>query len=84
MSGNAKNVTCLFCNAEIKNGKGNSPEPYFAKEDGFCCDECKEFYITPARQGYSDLALERFWMLMFFRHMDEQDLADILRYLDEV
>ena len=77
MSTSTNNVTCLFCGAEIENGKGHNPEPFYEKEDGLCCDECKEFYITPALQGDSDLAYARYSALVALKLKNARSLADL-------
>ncbi len=76
MSTSTNNVTCLFCGAEIENGKGHNPEPFY-EEDGFCCDECNEYFVTPALQGDSDLAYARYSAHVALMLKNAHSLADL-------
>ena len=37
---------CVICGKEFY-GYGNNPEP--VKDHGYCCDECNDKYVIPAR-----------------------------------
>ena len=37
---------CCICGKEFY-GYGNNPEP--VKSEGYCCDDCNEKYVVPAR-----------------------------------